>query len=249
KGNEFRLSLSKASGTSTYGEEEAQKEKKDEQVEVTKNRVLRQIELLLPPPRVSATRAEPTVAPDTSTPQSSRVNRAKFAQIVMTYLEQKCAIVSLGIDTLKTRLHKGPREHNLSPDQELPSQVKFTVNVISEMVRIGIEITRCAEMACALFIAETDAKVPSLNDSAQIRTRKEEIAQFVSHSGVFFGNLGNLFSSILAWRSPSTAGRPRADNAEKRLIEKVLSRYEEFLQKNTSSLPSTALSNQDWVHF
>ncbi|KAF9943654.1 hypothetical protein BGZ70_005660, partial [Mortierella alpina] len=95
------------------------------------------------------------IVASTSTPQPSRVNRTKSAQIALSCLEQKCAVVSLGVGTLKTRLREGLREHNLCPEQELPSQVKIVVDVVSEMVRVGTEITRCAEMACALYMAET----------------------------------------------------------------------------------------------
>ncbi|KAF9991949.1 hypothetical protein BGZ80_008785, partial [Entomortierella chlamydospora] len=79
------------------------------------------------------------------------------------------------------------------------------------MVRIGTEVTRMAQQAIAIYIAQTTSRHPTLSNQ-DIQSRKKAFAQLGAfHNNAFFGN---LLKDMYDWYDAGGArGRPRNPTA------------------------------------
>ncbi|KAF9915661.1 hypothetical protein BGZ65_000659, partial [Modicella reniformis] len=136
--------------------------------------------------------------------------------------------------TLSAQLKRGLNTHDVVSTDKQEEARKEIEQVIQEMVRVGTEVTRCAQQALSLYIAKTTADFPTLENN-DIANRKERLRHIGYFSDTAF--FGNLMQDLFSWHDKSRCGRPRKTTSVNDCIKDILDLYREFLQEANSDVP------------
>ena len=170
---------------------------------------------------------------DSSAKKTGRVNRLKPASIIQNCLG-KYATITMDCGTLSAQLKRGLETHSVVSINKQDEARKEIEQVIQEMVRIGTELTRCAQQALSLYIAKTTADFPTLEGN-DIANRKEGLRHVGYFSDTAF--FGNLLQDLFSWHDKSRGGRPRKNTPANDCIKDILDVYRGFLQEANSNVP------------
>ncbi|KAF9924984.1 hypothetical protein BGZ65_008006, partial [Modicella reniformis] len=165
--------------------------------------------------------------------KSGRTNIQKPATIIQTSLN-RYATITMNCGTLSTQLKNGLEANNVGDRRERDRLRKEILDVINEMVRIGTEVTRCAEQAISLYIAKVTAEFPSL-DERDIISRKERL-QFLGCWDSTSSFFGNLLHDFFSWHNEKKS--ERAGSPSNACIQEIVKVYRDFLKQSGVDVPN-----------
>jgi hypothetical protein len=133
--------------------------------------------------------------PTASIAESSRTNKLKPATVIQNCLMKYNNTITMTCGTLSTQLKNGLHDNNVGRFNNRELFRKEVLETINETVRIGTEVTRCAEQAIGLYISKVMAESTSLEDPD--RRKQLSTLGFHKNSACF----GNLLQELFSWGS------------------------------------------------
>ncbi|KAI8345727.1 hypothetical protein B0O80DRAFT_266241 [Mortierella sp. GBAus27b] len=162
--------------------------------------------------------------------EPGRANKLKPATVIQNCL-MKYGTITMTCGTLSTQLRNGLYDNSVGRLDHRQMFRKEVLETITEMIRIGTEVTRCAEQAVCLYISKVMAESTSLDDP----DRRERLSTLGFHkdSGCF----GNLLQEIFSWHDVNRKKGNKKDSAENSCMSNIITVYKDFLHNNNQDFP------------
>jgi len=126
---------------------------------------------------------------------------------------------------------------NLSITQQQSNSMRKIIDeTIQEMVRIGTEVTRHAQLAIASHIANVFRTNSSLTSLAHITSRRTAFTQYCGYHGNTFYH--NLLYDIYAWYDVGPGRGRRRPTPANQLIPVILQCYRAVLAQAQATVPT-----------